>query len=184
VLKHDRKSRLRRYVIHAAVCELLISFCLVGSHGEWLVRNRPLNRFQVISVEALPSVQLSSSPLPTTYTHSTIAAWLPQSTTYLIVTCPSRAAHTKLQPPPHSLTVPSFFAHPRTGRYSAAADILAHSIRTSISKSGCLCDLALTYKAASTPVNNMIFTESESNNMGRGAYDTTGTPKPQPPPPK
>jgi hypothetical protein len=30
----------------------------------------------------------------------------------------------------------------------------------------------------------MIFTESESNNMGRGAYDTTGTPKPQPPPPK
>ncbi|KAB2108530.1 hypothetical protein AA0113_g5417 [Alternaria arborescens] len=35
-----------------------------------------------------------------------------------------------------------------------------------------------------TLINNMIFRESESNNMGRGAYDTTGTPKPPPPPPK
>ncbi|KAH7555206.1 hypothetical protein BM1_06829 [Bipolaris maydis] len=31
-----------------------------------------------------------------------------------------------------------------------------------------------------TPVNTMILRESESNNMGRGAYDTTGTPKPSP----
>ncbi|KAF2476823.1 uncharacterized protein BDR25DRAFT_41356 [Lindgomyces ingoldianus] len=31
---------------------------------------------------------------------------------------------------------------------------------------------------------NMILRASESNNMGRGAYDTTGTPKPPPPPPK
>ncbi|KAF5852225.1 hypothetical protein GGP41_000934 [Bipolaris sorokiniana] len=29
-------------------------------------------------------------------------------------------------------------------------------------------------------VNTMILRESESNNMGRGAYDTTGTPKPSP----
>ncbi|KAH3957467.1 hypothetical protein HBH79_210840 [Parastagonospora nodorum] len=35
-----------------------------------------------------------------------------------------------------------------------------------------------------TPTNNMIFRESESLNMGRGCYDTTGTPKPPPPPPK
>jgi hypothetical protein len=33
-------------------------------------------------------------------------------------------------------------------------------------------------------INTMILRESESNNMGRGAYDTTGTPKPPPPPPK
>jgi hypothetical protein len=42
----------------------------------------------------------------------------------------------------------------------------------------------LTYKAADTPTDKMIFRESEANNMGRGAYDTTGTPKPPPPPPK
>ncbi|KAF2712956.1 hypothetical protein K504DRAFT_497792 [Pleomassaria siparia CBS 279.74] len=30
----------------------------------------------------------------------------------------------------------------------------------------------------------MIVRESESTNMGRGAYDTTGTPKPPPPKPK
>jgi hypothetical protein len=47
-----------------------------------------------------------------------------------------------------------------------------------------LCNIVLTYKPDLTPVNNMIFRELESNNMGRGAYDTTGTPKPPPPPPK
>lgn len=40
------------------------------------------------------------------------------------------------------------------------------------------------YKAESKPTVKMILRESESNNMGRGAYDTTGTPKPPPPPPK
>ena len=47
-----------------------------------------------------------------------------------------------------------------------------------------LCNIMLTYKPENIPVNNMIFRESESNNMGRGAYDTTGTPKPPPPQPK
>lgn len=31
---------------------------------------------------------------------------------------------------------------------------------------------------------DMIIRETASLNMGRGAYDTTGTPKPPPPPPK
>jgi hypothetical protein len=47
-----------------------------------------------------------------------------------------------------------------------------------------LCNIVLTYKPDHTLINNMIFRELESNNMGRGAYDTTGTPKPPPPPPK
>ncbi|KAF2665036.1 hypothetical protein BT63DRAFT_459658 [Microthyrium microscopicum] len=37
---------------------------------------------------------------------------------------------------------------------------------------------SLDYPSTST----MIVRESESINMGRGAYDTTGTPKPPPPP--
>ncbi|OSS51254.1 hypothetical protein B5807_03498 [Epicoccum nigrum] len=36
----------------------------------------------------------------------------------------------------------------------------------------------------STNTTTMIATENESTNMGRGAYDTTGTPKPPSPPPK
>ncbi|EOA90004.1 uncharacterized protein SETTUDRAFT_36669 [Exserohilum turcica Et28A] len=38
------------------------------------------------------------------------------------------------------------------------------------------------HTAHGAPVTIMIFRESESNNMGRGAYDTTGTPKPTSPP--
>ncbi|KAH7135084.1 hypothetical protein B0J11DRAFT_575697 [Dendryphion nanum] len=37
--------------------------------------------------------------------------------------------------------------------------------------------------AATIPSFKMILRESESTNMGRGAYDTTGTPKPPPPKP-
>ncbi|KAF1972009.1 hypothetical protein BU23DRAFT_169615 [Bimuria novae-zelandiae CBS 107.79] len=37
---------------------------------------------------------------------------------------------------------------------------------------------------SSIPIANMILRDSESTNMGRGAYDTTGTPKPPPPKPK
>jgi len=39
-------------------------------------------------------------------------------------------------------------------------------------------------KPDTQPIQMAILQESESNNMGRGAYDTTGTPKPTPPPPK
>lgn len=31
-------------------------------------------------------------------------------------------------------------------------------------------------------VNTMIIRDLSATNMGRGAYDTTGVPKPQPPP--
>ena len=45
------------------------------------------------------------------------------------------------------------------------------------------CNMELTYKADYKSTNTtMIARENESNNMGRGAYDTTGTPKPPPPP--
>ncbi|KAJ4986166.1 hypothetical protein SVAN01_08319 [Stagonosporopsis vannaccii] len=38
------------------------------------------------------------------------------------------------------------------------------------------------YLQTTPAANTMIARENESNNMGRGAYDTTGTPKPPPPP--
>jgi hypothetical protein len=140
-----------------------------------LYQSLPTRRFPISIYTPLPFTHSSTalpgrSPHPL-YNHRLPVSRRPRPTTTTTTTLVDR-------------TVYIFFAHPRTRRCSAAAHILAQSIRTSISKFGSLCDLALTYKAASTPVNNMIFTESESNNMGRGAYDTTGTPKPQPPPPK
>ena len=47
------------------------------------------------------------------------------------------------------------------------------------------CVPAADYKARQYPALpfKMILRESESTNMGRGAYDTTGTPKPPPPKP-
>ncbi|GBF59605.1 hypothetical protein TMEN_876 [Trichophyton mentagrophytes] len=42
--------------------------------------------------------------------------------------------------------------------------------------------MRISFPCAPAEVNTMIIRDLSATNMGRGAYDTTGVPKPQPPP--
>lgn len=152
-----------------------------------------------------PSHHLHS--LPAIYTHSLSH----QSVTARPVHCtptsppllllPPIISHRRLLLPPRLLSIDNHHTHSQLSstafRLAQAAclvpfpqPVLPQLVRVPAPPALCppatiVRQQANARKAHDTPVTTMIFRESESNNMGRGAYDTTGTPKPtSPPPPK
>ncbi|KAI1675573.1 hypothetical protein L13192_02320 [Pyrenophora tritici-repentis] len=67
-----------------------------------------------------------------------------------------RLASCRIARPPHSFSL--HFTGPRTGHFSSTGKLASSSFNPQ-------------------PVNMAILGQSEASNMGRGAYDTTGTVK-------